>query len=336
MKFKKSVLILFLVLCGFVLKATITLDPNGTSHLSWIFNSPDWTASGGSSLHIGDDAYADDWTKNDGYTAGQDAYAQAAGTVIYASSSPSGWSYGYQVVVRCSGNTSFAYRYAHLQSIASGITVGTVVSINTKLGKVGSSGTSSAHLHCVLYKNISSSDNSLSNLQLGKSPSGYITGATQPSIYAAMFFNDSGDRPPVSIVDDDDSGFSKYPAAYWYKRYIGYQSDMYFTYVNGNTVSNYALWKPKLKSAGNYLVEVYIPSNYATTKSAKYKVVANGVTYNYTVNQLSYSDKFVPLGTVYFNGSNNGTEYVKLTDATGEGPNTTTMVGFDAVRWTKQ
>jgi ribosomal protein S11 len=47
-------------------------------------------------------------------------------------------------------------------------------------------------------------------------------------------------------------------------------------------------------------------------------------------------NQWVTLGTYYFNASNNNTEYVQLTDATGESPSTYRMIGFDAVRFTKQ
>jgi hypothetical protein len=140
-----------------------------------------------------------------------------------------------------------------------------------------------------------------------------------------------------TIVDDGDSGFVRFgPSRYWHKESIGYGGDMYWTYVNGNVVSNKVQWRPNLSGAGNYRVKAFIPYNYATTRSARYTIRANGTSYTSTVNQNIYYDQWVTLGTFYFNSSNNGSEYVELTDATGEAGSTYLMIGFDAVKWEKQ
>lgn len=47
----------------------------------------------------------------------------------------------------------------------------------------------------------------------------------------------------------------------------------------------------------------------------------------------AYAYVWVSLGTHYF--SANGTEYVELTDATGEALSLSRMVGFDALRFVK-
>jgi hypothetical protein len=101
-------------------------------------------------------------------------------------------------------------------------------------------------------------------------------------------------------------------------------------------VSNKVRWKPQLSGSGNYRVQVFVPNNHATTKSARYRTVANGSAYTATVNQSIYYDQWVTLGTYYFNGSNNGSEHVELTDATGEAGSSYLKIGFDAVRWVKQ
>jgi murein DD-endopeptidase MepM/ murein hydrolase activator NlpD len=139
------------------------------------------------------------------------------------------------------------------------------------------------------------------------------------------------------VVDDGDTGFVRYgPSQYWHRESIGYKGDMYWTYVNGNVVSNKVRWNPVLPGAGDYQVKVFIPYNHATTASAKYKVKANGKTYTKTVNQNNYYDAWVTLGTYYFNASNNKSEYVELTDATGESANSLKKIGFDAVKWSKK
>jgi hypothetical protein len=141
----------------------------------------------------------------------------------------------------------------------------------------------------------------------------------------------------TTTVDDGNSGFLLFgPSQYWHRESIGYGGDMYWTYVNGNVISNKVQWRPQLPGAGNYRVQVFIPHNHATTRSARYSIKANGGTYTATVDQYIYYDEWVTLGTFFFNGSNNGSEYVELTDATGEAGSTYRKIGFDAVRWVSQ
>jgi hypothetical protein len=143
-----------------------------------------------------------------------------------------------------------------------------------------------------------------------------------------------GTTPTTVIVDDQSAGFTLYgPSTYWYQASIGYNAHMWYTYVNGSTKSNYAQWKPALPSSGTYTVSVYIPNNNATSQLAKYRVYHNGVSDYATVNQNSYYDTWVTLGSYSFSG--NGTEYVELADNTGEAVSTYRKIGFDAVRFVK-
>lgn len=168
-------------------KDSFTLNPGGYSYLDWIFSNTNWIVVGGSSYHIGDDAYADDWVASSGSTEGQAAYAMAPGVVVYAGPSPSGWSYGNQVMVQCLDDPTFVYRYAHLQRVD--VSVGEIVGLDTVLGLVGGTPSFSPHLHCVLYKNIQPNSQAMTYITQGKSPSGSINGASGPSTYAAMFYN---------------------------------------------------------------------------------------------------------------------------------------------------
>jgi hypothetical protein len=143
------------------------------------------------------------------------------------------------------------------------------------------------------------------------------------------------------VCDDGDSCFALYgPSAYWHRlttcggTALGYGGDMYWTYVNGTVVSNYARWTPALGGSGTYTVSVFIPRCYASSQTAKYKVVHGGVTEYKTVNQYPYYDAWVSLGTFSFTGT--GGEYVELADATGESYTTKRILAFDAVRWVRQ
>ncbi|MBN2534582.1 MAG: C39 family peptidase [Spirochaetales bacterium] len=140
------------------------------------------------------------------------------------------------------------------------------------------------------------------------------------------------------IVDDGDPGFSlEGTMAYWYyatNPTYYYNHDMYWTYVNGGSVSNWIIWRPNLPEAGNYKVEAWITWDNATTGHAPYTVYYSGGSITYYINQLNFSEEWVSLGTHYFNNGTDG--YVKLTDATGEDPNSLLKIGVDALRWTRQ
>jgi hypothetical protein len=108
---------------------------------------------------------------------------------------------------------------------------------------------------------------------------------------------------------------------------------MWWTSSDQSRVDNQATWKPALPGPGDYTVSVYIPANHATTRSATYTIVHAGRAETRVIDQLRYSDVWVPLGRFSFRAD--GSEYVRLVDRTGE-PNTRrTRVGFDAVKWTR-
>ena len=143
------------------------------------------------------------------------------------------------------------------------------------------------------------------------------------------------------ICDDGDSCFAlSGPAAYWHRATtcgssaLGYGGDMYWTYVNGSVVSNFARWTPALGGPGTYQVSVFVPRCNGTSQQAKYRIVHNGVTEVRSVNQNVYYDAWVSLGSFTFTGS--GGEYVELTDATGESYTTRRLLAVDAIRWVRQ
>jgi hypothetical protein len=143
-------------------------------------------------------------------------------------------------------------------------------------------------------------------------------------------------RPTEVIVDDQGTGFTRGgPAAYWKEARTGYAGHMFWTWSNQSTIDNQASWRPNLSAAGagEYTVSVYVPGNYATTRSATYTILHNGQTDTRVVNQMSVSNQWVTLGRWYF--SANGSEAVSLSDRTGEPNARRTMIGFDAVRWTR-
>jgi len=106
---------------------------------------------------------------------------------------------------------------------------------------------------------------------------------------------------------------------------------MFWTYVNGNTIDNWAEWRPGLLPCGFYQVSVFVPRQNATTQSARYEVYHADDTETVVVKQIVYYDEWVSLGTYKFGGS--AEEHIRLTDATGEDLSTWRRIGFDAVKW---
>lgn len=140
--------------------------------------------------------------------------------------------------------------------------------------------------------------------------------------------------PPTGvIVDELDPGFIwGGPLSGRYNAWLGYGGHMYFTYNNRYNWTNYAKWVPTLPHAGYYEVYAYIPSAYANTGRARYRILHNSVRNDRLVNQGAYSSQWVSLGTYYFNAWNVGRECVLMYDNTGEWPYSR-RIGIDAVKF---
>ena len=139
-------------------------------------------------------------------------------------------------------------------------------------------------------------------------------------------------QSPTTIVYVDSATFTRQgPSQYWHVGSgYGLHGDMIWTYNNQSIVQNVGTWTPNLPMDGNYEVFVYIPRNYATTTSAGYDVYSASGTTQVRINQFSYNDQWVSLGTYHFHAGTSGR--LDLKDQTGE-KNTTKQVGFDAAEW---
>ena len=143
----------------------------------------------------------------------------------------------------------------------------------------------------------------------------------------------SGGTVVVVVVDDLDSGFVRGGnLAGFYGRTFGYRNHLFWVWNNTTTAYYWGKWTPQLPAAGNYEVQVYIPSRYFGSTSARYRVYHNGTRHDRIVSQARYYDQWVSLGTYYFHAG--GGEYVFLASNTGE-PYATRYLGFDAVRFVR-
>jgi hypothetical protein len=101
----------------------------------------------------------------------------------------------------------------------------------------------------------------------------------------------TGTPPPGTIIVDDldDGLFIRHGTlAYWREASIGYKDHMFWTYVNGSTIDNWAEWRPGLLPCGFYQVSVFVPGENATTQSARYEVDHRDDTTVVVVNQDVY------------------------------------------------
>jgi len=146
-----------------------------------------------------------------------------------------------------------------------------------------------------------------------------------------------GTVPPATgttiVVDDRSPGFVLGgPSGGWRSRQLGYNGWMYWTYNSTSVTYNWGMWYPYVSVAGNYDVQVYVPSRYGTTRNARYVINLNGAQHVRSLNQAIYYDQWVSLGTFYFSGG--AGEYVYLGDPTGESY-ASRYIAYDAIRFVK-
>jgi hypothetical protein len=105
-----------------------------------------------------------------------------------------------------------------------------------------------------------------------------------------------------------------------------YAGQTHWTYSSVSVQDNWATWTPPRPLDGDYLVVAFIPSNYADTQHAQYRIHHNGSVDTKEVNQSFYWGDWAILGLFDFTAGTDS--YVSLSDVTGEDGN---YVAFDAV-----
>ena len=155
--------------------------------------------------------------------------------------------------------------------------------------------------------------------------------------YAAKNITKSG----TNIIDEESSSFEKGcdSGNWWWDESVGHGGHMFWTYAIDDPTDGhygcYGKWNMNIMDSGNYEVLVHIPSNYATSKKAEYKIWRTVAYDDYessyrTIDQSIYSDEWVSLGTYYFY---KGAAAIRLDDYTGESYTyLKRKLGYDAVR----
>ncbi|MGV3615454.1 MAG: DUF6973 domain-containing protein [Fimbriimonas sp.] len=146
--------------------------------------------------------------------------------------------------------------------------------------------------------------------------------------------------PGAIVVSETDRVYERGQAGffragterYWKSGSVGYGGSTLWTMSNGESQDNSGYWTANLPVTGRYRVEVFIPSNYADTKNARYFIGHRDGTAFASVDQSIYFDRWVSLGDWTFDAGTSN--FVTLNDVTGE-PYNKRMIGFDAVQFIK-
>ena len=284
------VLIQFLLVgTGVYGQVPFSLNSSGTSHLLWPFGpncswanryetyngvNAQWTVAYGSSAHTGADVNADDWNWSSGNAdEGQELYACGAGTVIFVDNTAGmattcGYSFGRQIIIRFT-DSNFAVRYAHLQSVATGLVAGSTVTAGQYIGRLGKTGLTgvspcTAHLHIVLYKNVTNGSTALTYLQSGSMP---------PSTCAAVFSLDATTSGSTATCNTPTS-------SQVYALNIGYNNITAYSAYNQTGTTQWQF--------GYKLTTTSIWTNTATTTNGSLNIsgLQAGTTYNLNCRAL--------------------------------------------------
>lgn len=339
---------------------TITMPfPSGSS---WEVGGIGSYFGNGCHINLNNDYYATDWNRRNtncgsGYLEDDGFEVRPVATgVVKRSDCTDTTGYGCQVIVEhTNASGTFRTRYAHLQSTSLVPNIlNTTVNTGTLIGRVGCSGLASCgpHLHLSLTQSVSGTFYSRCNGPAAQancpnglpksspqtpkpSPMQTTAGSTNISDGQCYTSNTGGSTGWTQTIDDSSASCTlNGPSQYWFSvSGYGINNQMRYTWNSQTTQSNWAQWNFSVPSAGSYKFEVYIPSNHATTTSARYQIW-NGSSWlgPYVVNQNNYFNAWVTLATLSLPA---GTGQVKLSDVTGETTGSK-KVGVDAVRATRQ
>jgi hypothetical protein len=131
------------------------------------------------------------------------------------------------------------------------------------------------------------------------------------------------------VVEDESDWFYKYGTG-WDWDCHGNGWTMRRVANRQTSESAYARWRPDLPYTGPYAVFAFVPAVHATTTNARYIVHDRAGDHPVSINQLSYSDEWVYLGSYDFWDGILG--YVYLDNATGEA-NGSSEVCFDTIKF---
>ncbi len=251
-------------------------------------------------------------------------YALGCGTPVKAAAggivSFVGSNYGNTIEIdHGNGYTTF---YGHLQSF--NVSVDDQVKAGEQIALSGNTGISSGcHLHFGVYHNGNVVD-----------PFGWTSHVADPIGQSANGEISSclwRDGQCFDVIVEDGSYRFSSTGSGWNWSISGNSWTQHYVYNSTNNPATAATYRPNLPHTGPYAVFAFIPSTFATTTSAKYRIRDKDIqNHLVTINQSNFSEEWEYLGTYSFAQGISG--YVRLDISTGE-PSGTTFVGFDSIRF---
>jgi CHAP domain len=132
------------------------------------------------------------------------------------------------------------------------------------------------------------------------------------------------------IIDDQTDCFEQH-GTYWWDETTGNANHAYYTYATDDLApDSWAIWRFNVITAGNYEVSVLVPASATElSQNSVFTVAHSGGETPVSVNQATNEDQWVILGEFWLNEGT--TQYVKLTDNTGEAYALRRVLMFDAV-----
>lgn len=130
------------------------------------------------------------------------------------------------------------------------------------------------------------------------------------------------------VIDDGDDGFWQ-GGGIWTTSPLANQGDLVWA-ENSSTADVIVEWLPEMDQCGSYRLEVFIPSDYGTSRQALYEISHRAGTDYVSLDQKNHAQNWATLGTYEF--APGAPAKLKLSSLTGESPGTT-RVAFDAARW---
>jgi len=322
---------------GFILQTPF----NGSHPITSYFDhsSPDYTTSDGIiAIYTGESGSSCepycynghpgiDWSMGN-----SQIFAAASGIVSERTTSASG--YGNSIVLEHADGMHTLY--AHLQAIY--VVEGQYVTAGDLIGLSGSTGNSTGpHLHFGVYKGEFTRQNG--DESNATDPFGWLGDYPDPLLQyeqghmASCLWRIANDFVSCfdTTIEDKGENFFIWNEQYWMESEIGNGWHMYFrenTAVGNNYRTEW--YYPNIKP-GIYQVRAWIPYENATTQQAEYGVWTKYGWEYPVINQQSYSDEWVTLGTFSLSSSYPSNNVLILMANTGE-PTGTKWVGVDAIR----
>ncbi len=221
------------------------------------------------------------------------------------------------------------HRYLHMDPASVPVSVGDEVHKGERLGLVSDAfgGTpTTIHLHYDIFRAVDGLGQVYIPTYMSLVDS-YKDLIGEPSQPCGMVAAEGG------VVDNSDACFRLLGnLSTWRTEDAGYEASLHWTYAyDGDEPDGYARWTLHFEEAGDYLLEVYVESDFADSEQARYAVQAGGEEQEVVVDQAA-SGGWRELGEFAFDADSD--HWVEIYDNTGEPLSENLRFVADALRVT--